>query len=135
LFDRLKDGNIYRYRVASFNQFGAAGEASPVSEARTKPRPVAVGDLSVSGGDDRISVKWARNPEADIESYRVERRKGSGRWSTAATLRADQTEFVDGDIKPEATYRYRVTARDASGLESDSVESESVEIPRVESAE
>lgn len=125
----IEDGAFYYYAVASFNLFGAEGEPSPYEIARTKPRPGPVRGFKAAAAVDRISVEWIQNAEPDIEGYVIYRSRNSGSFSKLITLSPRQTRYEDVDLKPDATYRYRVVAQDSDGLESDPVESDNVASP------
>ena len=88
--------------------------AQLVSGDTTAPA-VPTGLVATSGGRS-VTLEWPDNAETDLGGYRVERRVGNRAWS----LRADvsQSTFTDTALKPDTTYRYRVSAYDRSGNRS-----------------
>lgn len=128
-YESLKDGQSYYYAIVSYNLFGADGEPTKAVKATTKPRPGPVKNLMTIKGSDHIQLKWAKNPEYDIETYILSRNRNNGFWSEIKRLVSDQTSFKDNDLRPETDYRYRIIVRDKDGLESDPVESEVVLSP------
>jgi fibronectin type 3 domain-containing protein len=133
-FSSLADGTDYYYSVETFNTYKAPGGVSPPVMATTKPRPVPVKGLDVKAGSDDILITWQPNPEKDIKAYLVYRMKGEGSWSKIETVPGSQTRLSDADLKPEIRYRYRIVAVDADGLESDPVDSGSVDSPLIPSS-
>ena len=89
------------------------------------------GVFSITGDGD-VTLCWNPNPESDIKNYILYRNKNDGRWSKIAELDSGQDNYSDTELKPETTYSYRIIAEDKDGLESDPVESESVQSPIVE---
>lgn len=71
-----QSNNCYFYALSAVDTNGLQGELSlatpPVEIPKTTPPPVPV-ITSVNGGDNRVTVKWAKNPGADIAGYLVYR--------------------------------------------------------------
>ncbi|MCP3955748.1 MAG: hypothetical protein GY697_26565, partial [Desulfobacterales bacterium] len=128
-FKKLTDGTTYYFAVESYNLFKAAGAVSPVVKATTKFRPVKVKGLTASAGTDHILVKWEPNPEPDIKAYQLYQGKNGGGWSKLKSLGPSQLSFKDTELRPEATYRYRVIVEDKDGLLSDPVDGQDVKSP------
>jgi hypothetical protein len=78
--------------------------------------PAAPTGLVATSGGRSVTLEWSDNGETDLGGYRIERRVGNRAWS----LRADvsQSTFTDTALKPDTTYRYRVSAYDRSGNHS-----------------
>ena len=127
----LADGQKYYYAIAGFNLFGAEGARTPIATARTKPRPGKSEGFTATAQEDHIFVKWKPNPEKDVKSYTLYRKKSSGGWSKLTRLDISQLSYRDKNIKPDATYRYKIVVEDQDGLKSDPVESEVVESPLI----
>jgi fibronectin type 3 domain-containing protein len=128
-FGKLDDGATYYYAVESYNLFKADGSISPVVKAITKFRPVKVKGLTATAGTDHILVKWQANPEPDIKTYQLYQSKDGGGWSKLKVLGPSQLSFSDNELRPEATYRYRVIVEDKDGLLSDPVDGQEVKSP------
>ena len=129
----LADGAYYYYTVASFNRYGAEGRPGPTEIARTKPRPSSPHGMVLSAGADHILVQWERNPETDIKSYILYRRRNSGTYYRIAQLEAATLRYEDSEIRPDATYGYRLIAEDRDGLKSDAVDSDEITSPLIPS--
>jgi fibronectin type 3 domain-containing protein len=128
-FSKLADGTTYYYGVESYNLFKADGALSPVVQATTKFRPVPARGLTTTAGADHILVKWERNPEPDIKAYQLYQSKNGGGWSKRDELGPSQLSYKDTDLRPEATYRYRLIVEDKDGLLSDPVDGSEVSSP------
>jgi fibronectin type 3 domain-containing protein len=139
-FIPLEDGKTYFYAISGVNLFEAAGPVSPSVKAVTKPRPAPVNGLKASAEADHISINWEKSSESDIKSYFVYRSVSSGSilsspaggaWSKLKELSADQTSYIDFDLKQESIYIYRIISEDKDGLKSDPAESGQVISPIV----
>lgn len=128
-FGSLDDGTSYYYAVESYNLFKADGAISPVVKATTKFRPVKVRGLTAAAGADHILVKWQANPEPDVKAYLLYQSKNGRGWSKLEELGPSQLSFRDDELRPEATYRYRVVAEDKDGLLSDPVDGREIKSP------
>jgi hypothetical protein len=105
----------YRYQISATDAAGAEGERSAPGVIRvrrlTNPKNlVALTDP----GSGAIGLVWDKVAGAIIYNiYRA--REGEARQLIASV----QTEsYTDGDVRRGTTYRYVVTAKDTSGLES-----------------
>ncbi len=125
----LEDGAKYFYTVISFNLFAAEGKPTFSVDAVTKPRPGPVTGIISKHKNRTLEVAWKKNPEKDITSYVIYKSRNGNYWSKVATVPAAENKFVDSDVKPEASYKFKIVAIDATNLKSDPVESEAVETP------
>lgn len=79
--------------------------------------PAAPSDLTaVAVGYDRIDLGWTDN-SADEIGFVIQRKSGSGNFSTVAEVDADVTTYSDTGLDAETTYTYRV--RSTNGTQSD----------------
>jgi hypothetical protein len=77
--------------------------------------PLAPSDLSAQLiGPGQIALSWTAQDEAASE-FRIERRLGGSTFQTLATVDADSTTFVDGDVASAGEYTYRVRACNDAG--------------------
>lgn len=128
-FSSLEDGKEYYYTVAGYNLFGASGKMTSPATARTKPLPEDIKGLMVTAAGNAITIQWQQNPEPDIRTYLLFKNRNNGFWSTAKEIGADQTRYIDTDLKPEAKYRYKIIAEDKDGLKSNPVETDFILSP------
>ena len=115
----LKDGTTYHYLVVALNKFDGVGFVSETRTAQTKPRPEQAAGPTVTIENNAIAVNWAASTEADIATYRLYRRWNNASWREIAALPANETRFIDEDLKPYAETAYYVVAEDKDGLRSD----------------
>jgi len=108
----------YYYAVRAIRTTGtasAAGEASArvaVTPTKTTP-PAPVKDVTAVPSRGEVHLSWRPSPETDVATYIVYRAARSGMPGRIGTVRPPTTTFVDRDVPP-GTYRYTVTAQDAS---------------------
>ena len=108
--DSLVDGNEYRYVVTAVGN----GEESQISEPVTvtyNPSPTAPRKVRANERKRGITLRWATNPEPDIDAYRILR--DGEQIGTTTSRRFTDDSAVDG-----STYTYSVMAVDRSGQES-----------------
>jgi fibronectin type 3 domain-containing protein/TolB-like protein len=113
----LKDATAYSYVVAAFNAGGAVSPLSARVTATTKAVPVPPQEVTASSGEPRrVTVRWKKNPEADVAEYLVMRQQSDGEYKQLK--RTAETMLVDADLKDGASYLYRVQVVDRDGLVS-----------------
>jgi len=133
--DATLDGrgtNRYFYRVRTTAPNGLNSEfgesTRPVECPRTTlpSRPVIT---AVTGGEKQITIKWAKNPGAEIAGYllyRTQDKRFADDWRRMQLIKASETdiftvsingdlpskefEFVDDNILPRQQYIYAVVA-------------------------
>lgn len=117
----LKNGQAYWFAVAGINAAGIEGEKTGAVAATTKPAPKkATGVRAKSGGVKEVQLQWQKNPEADVQAYRIYRAKGTGgRFTRVAEVEAETRAHVDGGLADGTDYAYQVAAVDADGLEGE----------------
>ena len=110
--DELSAETTYEYRVRSVLGGGSAKVVSAWSAKVTVTTPaVALGVpanvTARAGSSVSVSVGWDRVSGA--ESYEIRKKKGRGRWGSAADA-GTGTSYESGGLAPETTYRYEVRA-------------------------
>src|SRR5690606_37136939 len=80
------------------------------------PEPPA--GLTAVAGLGSIELTWERSTAADLRGYRLYRASGAGEVSLLADA-IDGPAYSDRQISPGTTYRFRVTAVDEAGNESE----------------
>ncbi|HZW40551.1 MAG TPA: T9SS type A sorting domain-containing protein [Ignavibacteriaceae bacterium] len=89
--------------------------------------PANPSSLTMSSYNGHPKLTWSKNPDADLDYYRIYKKKGSGSYTLYATVSGSaNTEYVDNEemvvtgprIANEVDVYYVVTAKDLGGLES-----------------
>ena len=112
----LKDNTTYYYRVFSQNIRGAMSLDSESVKAITKAPPQSPAGLSaISGGIKKISLRWDRNPESDIKSYQLFRKRNDESVFTEIR-KIDNIQFEDTDLPNGTEVAYKIRAIDNDGL-------------------
>ncbi len=124
--DGLADGVTYVYRVQACNDVGCSSftdEATVTTPAESPPPPPS--NLTAEGiSEDEIRLEW--RDESDNETrFEVQRRRGrGGPFDDAATVDADETNYVDSGLDDDQLYTYRVRACNAAGCSAFSNQAE-----------
>ncbi len=115
----LGDLRVFYYRIAGRNGAGGIGEPSKAQRAVTKPEPLPpIGLGLVAQEVGRNTLAWAPNVETDLVTYRVLRRRASGRFEPFAEVPAATTQVVDGEVGAAEALEYALVAIDRDALES-----------------
>ncbi len=120
---RLKDGTLYRYRVAAVNVGDTRSAWGDPVAATTKAAPCQpAGVMAGRGAPRKVRLQWKPNPEPDIREYVVEGRPSDG-WRFHEIVRvkaADDMvmETVQDGLEDGKSYVYRIKAVDEERLES-----------------
>ncbi len=116
-------GKRYLYRVQATAPAGSAEAESELSlpefvvpEDRFAPATPA--RLQVITGIGSVELIWEPNAEIDLAGYRVYRASGGGGFERVAEL-VEAPSFSDRSIAAGLSYRYRVSAVDQRGNESE----------------
>lgn len=113
----LKDKTVYSYVVSAVNAGGAVSQLSARANAETKAVPAIPQGLKAASGEPRkVTLRWNRNPETDVATYVIYRKKDDGEFSQLK--KTGETTFVDTELKDGQSYVYRLQAMDKDGLES-----------------
>ncbi|WP_143871464.1 fibronectin type III domain-containing protein [Catenovulum sediminis] len=122
----LLDGTQYHYAIAAMNKFGARGNLSYVASATTKALPKSVGEIQVQVSSTQIQVNWPAPASADIKQFHLSRKWNNQSWVLIRVLPANETQYIDADLKPYAATTYQLIAEDNSGLMSSPIVSNPV---------
>jgi fibronectin type 3 domain-containing protein len=123
-------GTRYRYRVMAVSKTPhgeAVSDLSAPVEIAPQDRypPDPPGRLTAVASTASIELAW--EPSAGAVSYGVDRAAGNGSWERIGSVAAPA--YSDHPPESGKTYRYAVTARDASGNESARSEAAEVAAP------
>ena len=115
-------GVRYEYRVQAVLPAGddiAESEWSPAAAITPEDRfpPPAPTGLTAAAGVGSIELVWEASQAPDLAGYKVYRRDGGPEKAVSGLL--DVPAYSDRDITPGTRYRYRVTAVDVKGNESE----------------
>lgn len=128
----LDNDRTYSYAIRAVlraDQSTAAGEPSarvPATPARlTPPSPPA--DLVAVVSSAGVQLSWRPSPDPDLAGYVVYRAAGDAAFERVGSVGRAATVFVDRGVPP-GTYRYAVTAYDASVRANESPRSGEVRV-------
>jgi len=115
--ENLPDSARYHYQVKAVDVEGLKGESPLVASGTTKSIPSAPKNIKISHSDNKIIIKWDKNPEPDIMKYEVY--KITGLLGTMKKLGiVKNNSFIDHDFKKGEKVSYRIVAVDADNLMS-----------------
>lgn len=119
----LEDGVAYEFRVMAENMAGI-GKPSKASEAILALDPVDPPGqpVPIFVNKNVITIQWTK-PEYDggfkITGYTVEKKElPAGRWSRANFTNIIETSFTVSGLTQDASYEFRVLARNSAGAVS-----------------
>jgi fibronectin type 3 domain-containing protein len=114
----LSSGTTYYYQVTGANSGGESGKSNESSAITT---PSAPGSLIAAPGPLQVSISW--NASAGAATYNVYRSTASGaEGATPFKTGLTNTTFTDTGLTNGTTYYYQVTAVNAAGESSKSLE-------------
>ena len=112
-------GKTYTYDVQAFVGLVESEISKPVTvTARDEFAPKPPAGVTIVAGANSVELAWERNLETDLGTYRVYRAEGSGDFKVLADA-VEGLAYSDRQVESGKTYRYRVTAIDRSGNESE----------------
>jgi hypothetical protein len=91
---------------------------NPCGPPDTEP-PAAPASLTATAGPGSVSLDWLDNGEPDLASYSVYRSTTAGSGHALIAEELTSSQYTDTGLTGGTTYYYVVTAKDASGNESD----------------
>jgi len=128
----LENDRTYHYAVRAIRREGGTaieGEATAsaaVTPADVTP-PSPPTELVAIPSEGAVRLSWSPSPEPDVAGYVVYRAGGSAPLQRVGAVRAPGTTFTDREVPP-GTYRYAVTAQDASARANESRPSNAVTV-------
>jgi len=120
----LANERTYHYSVRAIRQEAgttARGEASPrvaATPGRITPPPPPTA-LVATPSANTVRLSWTASADPNVAAYVVYRAGATGEITRVGSVRAPGTTFTDRDLAP-GTYRYAVTAQDASARANES---------------
>ena len=128
----LENDRTYYYAVRAIRQEGATpveGEPSvtvAVTPVKLTPPPPPA-DLVAIPSEGAVRLSWTPSAATDVAGYVIYRGAGAGPLERVGTVRVPGSTFIDRDVPP-GTYRYAVTAQDASARANESRPSNEVRV-------
>lgn len=108
----LSEATGYYYRVRAYN---SAGDSAYSNELNVLTLPAAPTNLTATAVHERrVNLSWTDNSGGE-SGFRIERKIGSGNWSTLTNVAANVTSYPDTGVVESTTYTYRVFAFNAGG--------------------
>jgi hypothetical protein len=94
-----------------------------------EPPMAPSGTLAAALSSSEIAVSWIDNADNEY-GFELERSSdGGSSWALAASLPAEQQDYIDGGLASETAYRYRVAAFNGSGRSTHSEEAMATTLP------
>ncbi|HET7340115.1 MAG TPA: fibronectin type III domain-containing protein, partial [Methylomirabilota bacterium] len=120
----LENDHTYHYAVRALRQEGETlAEGEPTASVAVTPLdvtpPSPPGNLVAIPSEGTVRLSWTPSPEPDVAGYVVYRAAADGVFVRVGGVRVPGTTFTDRDV-PAGTYRYAVTAQDASARANES---------------
>ena len=114
---RLDENAKYTYRVRAYNDAGYSSYSNE-AEAVTATIPSAPTDLKAETVTaSEIKLTW-RDRSDNETGFKIERKRGDGRFEEIDTVRANVTSYSDTGLAENTKYTYRVRAYNAAGNSS-----------------
>jgi fibronectin type 3 domain-containing protein len=129
---QVENERTYFYAVRAIRQEAgttARGEASPrvaATPGRTAA-PAAPANLVAALSAGTVRLSWSPSRDANVAAYIVYRAAAGGERARVGSVRAPGTTFTDRDLAA-GSYRYVVTAQDASARANESAPSNEVTV-------
>ncbi len=129
--DRDVSNGRFRYKVSAVNSAGFEGPSSDeiVAEVGDVTPPGVPQGLSVAPVGSSVVLNWLQNSEPDLAGYNVYKITANG-WEKQNSSLLKMTNFADANLI-SGKYRYRVTAVDNVGNESDPTSEVEVKVSAV----
>lgn len=115
---KLKDGQVYHYRVKAHTFDKLVTAPSETAKVVTKPLPPQIKNIAASNNlPHAITLTWEASPLSDVSHYNIYRSiSPNGVFDYHVKL--EGTTFTDKVNEDGKFYFYKVTAVDKDGLES-----------------
>ncbi len=123
----LENDRTYYYAVRAIREDAgtvARGAPSPRVAATpgTTTPPAAPTNLVATPAGNAVRLSWTSSPDPNVAAYVVYRGAAGGDFVRIGSARVPATTFTDRDVPP-GTYRYAVTAQDATARANESARS------------
>lgn len=113
------EATTHSYRVRASNSGANSDFSSEVSV--TTPPATPTGLTATAASTSGINLTWTDNSAGET-GYEIQRKTGSGAFSTVTTTAANVTNYSDSGLAATTTYTYRVRATGTGGNSTFSAE-------------
>jgi hypothetical protein len=129
----VENERTYHYAVRAIRQeAGTTARGAPSPRVAATPgratAPAPPTNLVAAPSADAVRLSWTASPDRNVAAYVVYRAATAGEAARIGSVRAPATTFTDRDVRPGGTYRYAVTAQDASARANESLPSNEVSV-------
>ncbi len=115
---KLKDGQVYYYRIRALTYDNLSTEPSETAKVVTKPLPPEIKGITATNNLPRaITLSWEPSAISDLAYYNIYR-STSPSGSFEYHVKLEKTNFTDSINEDGKFYFYKITAVDKDGLES-----------------
>jgi len=115
---KLKDNQIYYYRLIAVTSDKQSSKPSAVVKVITKVLPMKVRAISATQNQPKqITITWQANSEKDLSFYNIYRSEDAKKGFDYH-VKLHETQFTDKINEDERSYFYKISAVDSDGLES-----------------
>ena len=117
----LAPGNTFYYRIRAFNSAGDSGNSNMASVTIPLAPPTPTNAQVTGVTATEIDLSWTDNAGHAAQGYRIDRRIGTGSFTTVATLpptsRTPPSTYLwsDTNLTPGKAYEYHIIAFNVSG--------------------
>lgn len=119
--DNITRGSSYEYRLISIDKNNLKSTPSNVVciNAPNTGRELLIKEFTarVDHEEKTITLMWKRS-DAEVNKYLIYRAQGEGRLSLYKSISGTSNVFVDGNLRMNVTYSYRIKAIFNNGCES-----------------
>ena len=120
----LENDRTYYYAVRAIRRDGSTQvEGEPTTTAAVTPAdvtpPPPPADLVAIPSEGTVRLSWTPSTATDVATHVVYRGRAGGPLERVGTVRVPGSTFIDRDV-PSGSYRYAVTAQDASARANES---------------
>ena len=104
----VEPGETYHYRLAAFNDYGAAWVDEPLS-VTIDPLPAAASDLEIFHSEGFYYLQW-KDRSHNEQGFRIERSVNGGAWQVLSTTNENVAFYFESVALADHNYRFRVIA-------------------------
>ncbi|HEY9061790.1 MAG TPA: fibronectin type III domain-containing protein [Pseudobacteroides sp.] len=124
---KLEEGKIY-IRCIAKDGSGNVSDGVPINEYIVDHTPPATPTgVEVATGASYIDLKWDKGTEEDLSYYNIYRSKDGGAYEKIASG-YQYLNIRDRNLQSSISYRYKITAVDSSGNESEAYQTQAAKL-------
>lgn len=97
---------VYYYKVRAYNEYGNSSYSNEVNSEGSSGFDLQAQALGASA----VQLTWNDNSTNEL-GFRIQRTDpGTGEFEQLAVISPNTTEYIDNDVIPSTTYRYRIAS-------------------------